>query len=214
MKKKLKDIARVMRCQIRREDAGPLRNPIYWRRTYLPLWHELGLEDIDRHTGFILRPRLKGVKPVKEPGLFAVAPLDILLCFLGSPSRIGEMGLMIKDYAAVPATNMCIIRAFGCDPVWLYYRLQADDVSAELAVSGDKGKAFLSLSKIRELELELPDARDIEAINFAHRKVLDSYQKSLQLIYRQQGNIREILRGEKKTLFGREQGKGPGAEKI
>lgn len=201
MYKKLKDMARVMRCQIRREETAPPENPVYWRRSYLPVWHELGLEDIDAHTGLILEPRLKAVKPARDPGLFAVAPGDILLCFLGSPARIGATGLMIRDYAAIPASNMCIIRACDCDPIWLFYRLREEDVGRELTVNGEKGKAFLSLSRIRELELELPREQELEKINLAHGKVLSSYQKTLKLLRREREIIKAAIQGERENLL-------------
>lgn len=199
MKKKLKDIARVLRWPARREEVGIPENPILWQRGRIPVWHEVRLENIDPYTGLILDPLLPAVKPEGEPGRYAIMPGDVLFCFQGVAGRIGEMAMMLDELAAIPGRTIGIIRAISCDPVWLFYRLREPDVKEKLTPKITGGKAFLNLSVIREMELEMPMEEEVSSIGKLHKDIVDSYRQALKHVERCQSAISEILRKKERT---------------
>lgn len=174
MTRKLFEVARVFRCNLKRMDAPAQTKPILWKRGRLPVWHEVRLENIDQKTGFITGP-LPVVRPEEDPEREAVQTRDILFCFHGTPERIRRPAMLLDEWAVIPGRTLGIIRPYGCDAVWLFYFICRAINNLELQMRN--GRGFLNLDKIRNLEFELPPEETIKKINFIHGKIVADFKK-------------------------------------
>lgn len=127
------------------------------------------LGDLDELTGFVREygelTRMEGLSPTGHQGKYLLRPDDILLAFRGMESSLGQVGFMEKDFEtpAVTGQSLCIVRAFGVDPVWLYYTPQRPDIRRRIASQASDSKTLTV--NLGDLPLMLPDEQYAKLIN-------------------------------------------------
>lgn len=186
---KIGDAANVFRCSLEKEEADGDGSPILWKRHGLDIWNEVRVENIDPLTGFISPPFLS-VRLDKEPDRDAIKTTDTMLCFLGTIERIRRPGMLIFEWACVPARNLAIIRPRKIDPVWLYYSTYAALKKVEPENRG--GRGFLGIERIREIELGEYREEAVERIIRAHKVVENYYKKYLNAAMRIEARVGKI----------------------
>lgn len=163
---------------------------------------EITLDDLDPVTGFVRcmpnRGFVKmGISSLGSQGKYILQQNDIVFAFRGTASSVGQVGILqeeLEDWdepgghpcqatygspALVTGQSLCIIRALpDIDPVWLYYYLQTPEVAA-FARSHASGTNLLTvnLETIRDIPIQLPEAREVAAINHEHAKIVDAMLK-------------------------------------
>lgn len=173
---KIGEVANVFRCSLEKEEVQGDGSPILWKRHGLDRWSEVRADNFDPLTGFISPPFLS-VRLVKEPDRDAIKIIDTILCFQGTIERIRRPGMLIFEWACVPARNFAIIRPKWIDPVWLYYSIYTALKKVEPENRG--GRGFLSMERIREIEVGEYREDAAERIIRAHKVVENYYKKYL-----------------------------------
>lgn len=196
MKKKLREIAVVLRCQMEREGCDSPERPIMWERKWSPVWHEIGLDALDQDTGFVIPDRLNTVRLFDDPWKYAVRPGDIVMCFQGAPARIGECGIIIDNIAAIPGRSLCIIRTEMRDPFWLFSQLQEPDIIKDLQPDIKRGKALVSLEKIRDLRIEEPYGNEERTVRKIFEEIQEDYRESRSRLKTKRELIKSVLHGK------------------
>lgn len=211
---RLSNVAQVIRCQLPRskvdnQEAAALGAEA--ASTGRPLGGEMSdgsfvcreivLGDLDPLTGFVREhgemTRVESLFPTGRQGKYLLRPDDILLAFRGAESSLGQTGFMEEDFEtpAITGQSLCIIRAFGVDPVWLYYTLQRPDIRRRIASQASGSKTLtVNLGDLRDLPLMLPDEQDVKLINDNHRRIVRNTAEIQRLQQKTRSEILSIRR--------------------
>lgn len=211
---RLSDVALVIRCQLSRakvdsQEAAALAAEA--ASTGCPLGgvmsdgsfvcREIVLGDLDELTGFVREygelTRLEELSPAGRQGKYLLRPDDILLAFRGAESSLGQLGFMEEDLdvPAVTGQSLCIVRAFGVDPVWLYYTLQRSGIRRRIVAQATGSKTLtVNLADLRDLPLLLPDDHDVKFLNEHHRRIVHNTEEIRRIQQRTRAELVRVRR--------------------
>lgn len=211
---RLSDVAQVIRCQLPRskvdsQEAAALGAEA--ASTGRPLGGEMSdgsfvcreivLGDLNPLTGFVREygemTRVEALSPTGRQGKYLLRPDDILLAFRGAESSLGQLGFMEEDFEipAITGQSLCIIRAFGVDPVWLYYTMQHPDIRRRIAAQASGTKTLtVNLADLRDLPLMLPDEQDVKLVNDHHRRIVRNTEEIQRLQQKTHSELLSIRR--------------------
>lgn len=226
---RLSDVAQVIRCQLPRakvdsQEAAALIAEAASSGSPLGgvtidgsfVCREIVLGDLDSLTGFVREygelTRVEELSPTGRQGKYLLRPDDILLAFRGAESSLGQTGFMEEDFEtpAVTGQSLCIVRAFGVDPVWLYYTLQRPDIRRRIASQASGSKTLtVNLGDLRDLPLMLPDEQGVKFINDHHRRIVRNTEEIQRLQQKTRHELLSIHRHveEEGRLFSKRKGK-------
>lgn len=173
---KIGEVANVFRCSLEKEEVQGDGLPVSWQRHGIDRWSEVRVENIDPLSGFISPPFLN-VRFDKEPDREAIKTTDTIICFQGTIERIQRPGMLIFEWACVPARNLAIIRPKPkkVDPVWLYYSIYTALKKVEPENRG--GRCFLGIGRIREIELGEYSKEAVEKFNSIYKVIAGEFKR-------------------------------------
>lgn len=194
---RLGDVAHIIRCQLprtRMDDAEVEAlqcEPGVHTEQQSGVMHdgsfvcrEISLANLDPLTGFVMDQgeivRISQLNPDGRQSKYLLRHGDILLAFRGTEPTIGRVGYWEFDgsYPAITGQSLCIVRAFGVEPEWLYYWLRRSSTRASIVAKAVGSRMLtVNLADLRELPLTLPDSADANRVQGEHYTIVALQQE-------------------------------------
>lgn len=186
---RLGDVAETFRCQLPRKrlTVADLASAS-WKAGVYPgrraVAREAGLDQIDPETGFLLDGQvLPSGMPLFRLSMgrlgekYLLRQGDILWVALAGMRSLARCGFVARDTDPVfPARTFFVIRATGCDPVWLFHQLREQWVRDEMLGRLAASKVLnITIESLRDLTLTLPPDDVVEAVRNEHDQVVQSF---------------------------------------
>jgi hypothetical protein len=191
--------ARLLRCHLSRARHDPKKKKEEEEEKGV-VCREISLSHLDGLTGFTIPGtgqfvRVNGLDPRGHEGKFLLRRNDILMCYRGTEATIGRVGLVAFDFEepSICGQSICVVRAKGCDPVWLYYHLRSGQVRRRI-LGRCSGRSMLTVNigDLRELPVGRPRPDQSVKVSERHERLLATVSEVRQSLDKARGEMEAL----------------------